>query len=449
MFETLKNAFKVKEIRHKIYWTLLFLLIYRIGCFIPVPGIGEHLLDSEQLANASYLSIMSMMTGGSLANGTLFAMGIGPYINSSIIVQLLAVAIPALERLSKQGEEGRKKIAQITRYLTIVLAVIQSIGILVSYGTASSSGNFASLSAMYAGGSDKVNGFTNFLAYFTVILFYTAGSMITVWIGERITDYGVSNGISLLIFTGIVASAAKFSVQEFQTIFLGSEFDRVALLKFVVYILITLVLFLAIVWVELAERKIPVQYAKQVKGRKMYGGQSTVIPIKVNANGVMPLIFAFSILTFPELIMTLFNATTALSWWSTWLGSQSRYPFYSIFLCLFIFGFAFFYTQIQFNPEDISKTIQQNGGFIPGIRPGKPTADYLKKISNRITLFGAFFLAIVALVPSIVLNAIISSGEASGAFSATGMLIVVSVAIEFNNALESQIMMKNYKGFLK
>ena len=181
MFETLKNAFKVKEIRHKIYWTLLFLLIYRIGCFIPVPGIGEHLLDSEQLANASYLSIMSMMTGGSLANGTLFAMGIGPYINSSIIVQLLAVAIPALERLSKQGEEGRKKIAQITRYLTIVLAVIQSIGILVSYGTASSSGNFASLSAMYAGGSDKVNGFTNFLAYFTVILFYTAGSMITVW----------------------------------------------------------------------------------------------------------------------------------------------------------------------------------------------------------------------------------------------------------------------------
>lgn len=447
MFKTLINAWKVKEIRHKIYWTLLFLLIYRLGCYIPVPGIGTGLLSDEQLSQTSYLGIMSMMTGGSLANGTLFAMGIGPYINASIIMQLLAVAIPPLERLSKQGEEGRKKIASLTRYLTLLLAVIQSIGILVSYGSASDSGNFVSLSAILANGSANTNGFTDFLSYVIVILFFTAGTCLTVWIGERITDYGVSNGISLLIFAGIIASAAIFAVRQFTTIFLSGDFNRIALLQTVAYIIIIVVVFAAIVWVELAERKIPVQYAKQVKGRKMYGGQSSVIPIKVNANGVMPLIFAFSILTFPELLMTLFNWTDAYRWWATWLGSTSRYPFYSIVLCLFIVFFAFFYSQIQFNPEDISKTIQQNGGFIPGIRPGKPTAEYLKKISDRLTLFGAIFLAILALIPSILFNNVLQTGN--GAFSATGMLIVVSVALEFNTALESQIMMKNYKGFLK
>lgn len=448
MFKTLVNAWKIKEIRHKLYWTLLLIVLYRIGCYIPVPGVGTGLLGDAQLEQTSYLSIMSMMTGGSLQNGTLFAMGIGPYINASIIMQLLAVAIPPLERLSKQGEEGRKKIAQYTRYLTLLLAIVQSIGILVSYGAASDTGNFASLSAMLAGGAANVNGFTNFLSYVVVILFYTAGTCMTVWIGERITDYGVSNGISLLIFAGIIATAATFSVRQFTTVFLSGEFNRTALLQTFGYIAIVVIVFGAIVWVELAERKIPVQYAKQVKGRKMYGGQSTVIPIKVNANGVMPLIFAFSILTFPELIMTLFNWSDALNWWSTWLGSTSRYPFYSIVLCLFIVFFAFFYSQITFNPEDISKTIQQNGGFIPGIRPGKPTAEYLKKISNRLTLFGAIFLALLALIPSVVLNLVLPT-SGGGAFSATGMLIVVSVAIEFNTALESQIMMKNYKGFLK
>ena len=451
MFETLKRAFKVKEIRHKIWWTLLFLFIYRVGCYIPVPGVGEHLISSSVDSSTSYLQIMNMMTGGALANGTLFAMGIGPYINASIIIQLLAVAIPPLERLSKQGEEGRKKIANYTRYMTLFLAVIQSIGILVSYGQDSMNyGELASLSAILSGGTANVTGFVKFLTNVIVILFYTAGTCVTMWIGERITDYGVSNGISLLIFAGIIASAATFTVNEFNTIFLGESFDRVALLRFIGYILIVIVVFGAIVWVELAERKISVQYAKQVKGRKMYGGQSTVIPIKVNANGVMPLIFAFSILSFPELIFTLCGWTAGSAWWSTWLGASSRYPFYAIALCLFIVFFAFFYSQIQFNPEDISKTIQQNGGFIPGIRPGKPTADYLKKINNRLTLFGAIFLAILALIPTIVLNLVIpSSSSVGGAFSATGMLIVVSVAIEFNTALESQLMMKAHKGFLK
>ncbi len=449
MFETIKNAFKVKEIRVKMLWTLLFLLLYRVGSYIPVPGIGDQLLSSEQLSKTSYLNIMSMMTGGSLMNGTLFAMGIGPYINSSIIMQLLAVAIPPLERLSKQGEEGRRKISSYTRILTILLAIIQSIGILVSYASNSGTGNFAELSAILAGGKENVTKFTTALSYIIIVLFYTAGSCITMWIGERITEHGISNGISLLIYAGIVASFATFVIKEFSLIFLQGSLDRAELWKFIAYLVIIVVLFAAIVWIELAERKVKVQYAKQVKGRKMYGGQSTEIPIKVNANGVMPLIFAFSILSFPELIGTLFGWQGFINWWQKWLGASSRYPFYSIVLCLLILFFAFFYSQIQFQPEDISKTIQQNGGFIPGIRPGKPTADYLKKTSDRLTLFGAIFLALLALIPSLILNAILPSASTSGSFSATGMLIVVSVALEFNTALESQIMAKKYKGFLK
>ena len=449
MFETIKNAFKVKEIRVKMLWTLLFLLLYRVGSYIPVPGVGDQLLSDSQLSQTSYLNIMSMMTGGSLMNGTLFAMGIGPYINSSIIMQLLAVAIPPLERLSKQGEEGRRKISSYTRFLTILLAIIQSIGILVSYAANSKTGNFAELSAILAGGKENVNGFATAMSYVIIVLFYTAGSCITMWIGERITEHGISNGISLLIYAGIVASFATFVIKEFSLVFLQGSLDRTELWKFIAYLVIIVVLFAAIVWIELAERKIKVQYAKQVKGRKMYGGQSTEIPIKVNANGVMPLIFAFSILSFPELIGTLFGWQGFINWWQKWLGASSRYPFYSIVLCLLILFFAFFYSQIQFQPEDISKTIQQNGGFIPGIRPGKPTADYLKKTSDRLTLFGAIFLALLALIPSLILNAILPSASTSGSFSATGMLIVVSVALEFNTALESQIMAKKYKGFLK
>ncbi len=449
MFETIKNAFKVKEIRVKMLWTLLFLLLYRVGSYIPVPGVGDQLLSNSQLSKTSYLNIMSMMTGGSLMNGTLFAMGIGPYINSSIIMQLLAVAIPPLERLSKQGEEGRRKISSYTRILTILLAIIQSIGILVSYASNSGTGNFAELSAILAGGKENVTRFTTALSYIIIVLFYTAGSCITMWIGERITEHGISNGISLLIYAGIVASFATFVIKEFSLIFLQGSLDRTELWKFIAYLVIIVVLFAAIVWIELAERKVKVQYAKQVKGRKMYGGQSTEIPIKVNANGVMPLIFAFSILSFPELIGTLFGWQGFINWWQKWLGASSRYPFYSIVLCLLILFFAFFYSQIQFQPEDISKTIQQNGGFIPGIRPGKPTADYLKKTSDRLTLFGAIFLALLALIPSLILNAILPSASTSGSFSATGMLIVVSVALEFNTALESQIMAKKYKGFLK
>ncbi len=437
MFTTLKNAFKVKEIRNKIFMTLLFILIYRIGCYIPVPGIGMGLFK-DALKDVSYLNIMSMMSGGSLENGTWFAMGIGPYINASIIIQLLSVAIPSLERMAKQGEEGQKKIAKLTRYGAVILAVIQSIGILVSFNSyIFTSANATSLVSMLFG--------QQWLAYIMIVMFYAAGALITVWIGERITEYGVSNGISLLIFVGILATASNYFVNLINT-FISTGFELSEFWKLIFFIIAIVVIFTAIVWVELAERKVPVQYAKQVKGGKMYGGQSTVIPIKVNANGVMPLIFAYSLLSFPELIMTMFWPTSSFYvWWKTYMGTQSW--LYMLILTLLIFGFAFFYAQIQFNPEDISKSIQQNGGYILGIRPGRPTADYLRRIQHRITLFGAIFLSLVALIPAIIFRLIDPASQAM--FTATGLLICVSVALEFNTALESQIMMKNYKGFLK
>ena len=440
MFETLKQAFKVKEIRVKIWFTLLLLLVYRLGCYIPVPGVGTELISQTDINSLSYLNIMNMMTGGSLQTGTLFAMGIGPYINSSIIIQLLAVAIPSLERLSKQGEEGRKKISQYTRYLTILLAIIQGVGIVINYGgNLVMSDNSTDLSTLLFG--------QTWLAYVVVILFFTAGTVITMWIGERITDYGVSNGISLLIFAGIISSAGHAFVEMVGGI--GSETNNLENFWTLVLMVVAIVIvFTCIVTVELAERKIPVQYAKQIRGQKMYGGQSTVIPIKVNSNGVLPLIFAFSIISFPELIMTLFgwaNSDFNINFWQPYMGTSSW--LYCVVLSLLIIFFAYFYTSIQFNPDDISKSIQQNGGFIMGIRPGKPTAQYLKKISGRITLFGAIFLALIALVPALIFKAIDVSY--ANVFTATGMLIVVSVAIEFNTALQSQIMMKNYKGFLK
>ncbi len=440
MFETLKQAFKVKEIRIKIWITLALLLVYRLGCYIPVPGVGTELIKSDTVNSLSYLNIMNMMTGGSLQTGTLFAMGIGPYINSSIIIQLLAVAIPSLERLSKQGEEGRKKISQYTRYLTIILAVIQATGILINYSdTLVASDNATPLANMLFG--------QEWLAYVVVILFFTAGTVVTMWLGERITDYGVSNGISLLIFAGIISSAGQAFIPMIGNIWSKDGGNLNNFWKLVFMVVAIIVVFTCIVTVELAERKIPVQYAKQIRGQKMYGGQSTVIPIKVNSNGVLPLIFAFSILSFPELIMTLFGWSDSSFgiWWAQWMGTSSW--LYMVVLSLLIIFFAYFYTSIQFNPDDISKSIQQNGGFIMGIRPGKPTAQYLKKISGRITLFGAIFLAFIALVPSIIFKAI--DPTSYNVFTATGMLIVVSVAIEFNTALQSQIMMKNYKGFLK
>ena len=431
MFETLVNAFKVKEVRRKIFITIGLLLVYRIGCFIPVPGL-DYAAMKETIEGNVFLNIMSALTGGSLAMGTLFAMGIGPYINSSIIMQLLTVAIPPLERLQKEGEEGRKKIAQYTRIVTVLLAIIQAVGILLG------SGDLLDTAILPD---------AQWLLYTLVILIMVGGSSLTMWLGERITEHGVGNGISLLIFVGILSTAGTAILNNFTLMSTG---DLNAIWQFIGFIVAVVVIFGVIVYVDLAERKIPVQYAKQVKGRKMYGGQSTFIPMKVNASGVMPLIFAYALLSFPQLICNMFDPNMNwgfTQWWNEWVGMGTW--IYSILVAILIIFFAFFYAQIQFNAEDVSRNIQQYGGFIPGIRPGKPTTDYLAKINNRITLFGAIFLALVALIPTLIFIAV-TGGNSNllNAFSTPGLLIVVSVALEFDKQLQSQIMVRHYKGFL-
>lgn len=433
MFETLKNAFKVKEIRNKIFITIGFLLLYRVGCFVPVPGIASSVFAGTIAAN-DFLGIMSAVSGGSLSNGTLFAMGIGPYINASIIIQLLCIGIPALERLSKSGEEGKKKITMITRYVTLGLAVVQSVAILIATGSEAI--------------TPVLGESLNWLTYTFIVIIFCSGTALTMWIGERITEYGVGNGITLLIFVGILATAGQSILGQLSASIGG---DVNALSALLIFLAAVLVIFACIVTIDLAERKIPVQYAKQIKGRKMYGGQSTFIPIKVNSSGVLPLIFAYAILSFPQMVMGLFWPDKAFPFYTTWLGPNGY--LYPVFLALLIVFFAYFYNAVQFNPEDVSRNIQQYGGFVPGIRPGKPTADYLRKISGRITLFGAIYLALVALVPTYLFR-LIAMTNTSGlglinAFSATGLMIVVSAALEFNTQLESQLMMRHYKGFLK
>ncbi|MBQ7831939.1 MAG: preprotein translocase subunit SecY [Clostridia bacterium] len=438
MLQTIINAFKVKEIRRKVFMMLLLLLVFRIGCFIPVPGLDRTVFQGlfEAGEGNDFLTLMSSITGGALAQGTVFALGIGPYINASIIMQLLSVGIPALERLSKQGEEGRKKIAQYTRYVTILLAIVQSIGIIVNF--ASQEG---AILANFFGGKEWLAG-----TFLTLV--YTAGAFFVMWLGERITDYGVGNGQSMIIFIGIISTAGMTLMNKATNLFS----DDKVIWELLGFVLICALIFFAIVFVDLSERKVPVQYAKQIRGRKMYGGQSSSIPIRISGGGVMPLIFAFSILSFPQMIGSMINGgnNAFTIWWNKWMSASALWPnsiVYSLVLCVLIFAFSFFYAQMQFNPEDVSKSIQQNGGFIQGIRPGKATESYLKKISNRITLFGAIYLSLVAFIPAVAFGWI--SPELVNAFSTTGILIVVSCAMEFEKQLQAQLMMKNYKGFLK
>ena len=430
MFKTIVNAFKVKEIRNKILLTLGLLLIYRIGCWLPVPGIMLQSF-SEAIGGQDFLSLISSISGGALSQGAILSLGISPYISASIIIQLLTIAIPRLEQLSKQGEDGKQKIAFYTKICALVLAIAQAVAIVITYSACLNTKMF---------GFDVPTWVVGCL----VAVILVAGSMFTYWIGEKITELGIANGLSLLIFVGILSTAGTSILANIQGIFSGSYSNIIDL---VVFFAALVLVFGFIVFMDLAERKIPVQYAKQIKGRKMYGGQSTFIPIRVNSTGVMPIIFAMSLLTFPQLVMSIFWPTSsAYAWYSQWLGAGSWV--YIVLVGLLILFFAYFWTQVTFNPDDISRNIQQNGGFIPGIRPGKPTADYLRKISNRITLFGAIFLAVIAIIPSLVFKGI-GGGGLVNAFSATGLLIVVSVAIEINKQLDAQMLMRNYKGFLK
>lgn len=435
MFETLKNALKTKEIRIKIFLTLALLLVFRIGSYIPVPGLDAQAMG--EILSGDFLSVLTSMTGGNLASGTLFALGVLPFINAFIIMQLLTLVIPKLEKLSKEGDAGRRKITQITRYLALVLAAVQGIGIVFGWSDA--------VDAVFSfeSGWDQP-----YLTMAFIVIILMAGSTMVMWLGERITEYGVGNGTSLIIFVGILAQAGATMGNAFSMV--GQNWTLIW--NIIGFILVVFAIFAFIVFIDLSERRVTVQYSKQIKGNKMYGGQTTYIPIRVNGSGVMPIIFASSLLMFPQMIMALFAPQSeAYAWYSTHMGSGTWV--YYVFLALFILFFSYFYAQIQFNPEDISRNIQQYGGFIPGIRAGKPTSDFLKKISNRVTLFGAFFLMIIALVPTFIFDALSTAGGANlgfnSAFSATGLLIVVSVALELNKQLESQIMMKHYKGFLK
>ncbi|MCL2539992.1 MAG: preprotein translocase subunit SecY [Firmicutes bacterium] len=446
MFRTLIDAFKQKDLRNKILLTLFILLVYRIGCWIPVPGIEPAAFDTSFSGeSATFLGLLSSITGGALSNGALLALGVIPYISASIIMQLLTIAIPSLERLSKSGDEGRKKIGKITRWAALILSTAQAIAIVIAFST-NGAINTGALGPL-------IEANVPWLVAAIVAAVLIAGGMFTLWLGEKITDLKIGNGVSLLIFVGILASAGQAILQSIQAAV--ADIDKIWSL--IIFLGTVILIFGLIVFIDLAERRIPVQYAKQIKGRKMYGGQNTHIPIKVNSSGVLPLIFATALVAFPQLLMSIFWPTSpAFEWYSTNMGMGS-WPFFVV-TAILIFFFTYFYSQIAFNPEDVSRSLQQNGGFVQGYRAGKPTADYLKKISSRITFFGATYLAFIFIIPSLAFKSIqdfTTIGGSAGAaglvtaFSVTGLLIVVSVALEFDKQLNAQMMMKNYRGFLK
>ena len=416
MWETLRNAWKIADLRKKILYTLFMLLIYRLLCFIPTPGINRETVAAA-VKGISLLDFISTMTGSNMEQFTIMAMGITPYINASIIMQLLCVAIPKLEELQKEGEEGRKKIAQITRYVTVGLGFLQAVGI--AYGLRVSTNN-------------------NWYDYVTIGICLSAGTALAMWIGERINDKGIGNGISMLIFVGIISRMSAYIVSYGKNFSIGAY----SVVQVLVVLLVSLLMIVCVVGVEMGERRIPIQYAKRMVGRRMYGGQSTHIPLRVNSSGVLPLIFASAIMQLPATIFSFMPNSKAAQWWETFYG---RSGWYMVIFALLILGFTFFYNSITFNPIEISKNIQQNGGMIPGIRQGKPTSDYIAKISKRITLFGAIFLALLATLPTIFYNLV----GMSLPLAASSLLIAVSVAIETMRQLESQMMMRHYKGFLK
>ena len=413
MLEKMKSAWRIPELRKKIIYTFGMLLLYRLLCCIPVPGVNIAAV-SDAVKNFSVLDFMNMMTGGSFQNMTIMAMGITPYINASIILQLLTVAIPTLEKLAKEGPEGRKKITEWTRYLTVALAFIQAVGLV-----------FAMRANSYGG-----------IWYLVIGVSMAAGTSLAMWIGERITENGIGNGISLLIMAGIVSNMFNWSRQAVVGLIDGT----VGIIAVLVVVLAFLVMIVAITYVDMGERRIPVQYAKRMVGRKMYGGQSTHIPMKLNSTGFMPLIFGFAILQFPATVFAFFPTSGINLWWQ---GFQSS-VWYQVVLAVLIIAFTYFYTGITFNPADISKNMQQNGGIIPGIRQGRATTDYLARVSSRLTLFSALFLAVLATIPTIITRLF----GVSTPFAASSVLIAVSVGIETIRQVEAQMVMRHHKGFL-
>ena len=464
MIKTIRNAWAVPELRKKIIFTVFALLIFRLGSAIPVPYIDAHTLAMHlESQSGTILGLMNAMSGSAFSMATVFALSIQPYINSSIIIQLLTVAIPSLERLAKEGgEEGRKKIASITRYTTVAIALLQGFGY---YSLIKSFNNGALIDAA---------GMPAWWIGIVIVLSFTAGSAFLMWLGEQITEFGIGNGISIILFAGIVSrvpqmvmdcihgvnmwsgvkagSVTAEAIMKAQpTVYKTVEeaqayIDRAALAPWMIPVIIIgmLALVVFIVFINNAERRLPVQYAKRVVGRKMYGGQSTHIPMKVNMSGVMPIIFAQSIAALPATIGAFMGWTTENSGMMRLFDTSK--PFYSIMYFLMIVGFSYFYASMTFNPIEVSNNLKKNGGFIPGFRPGKPTADFITKVLNKITMFGALYLSVIAIAPIITGNIV---GYGSLAIGGTSVIIVVGVALETVKQMEAQMLMRHYKGFLE
>ena len=448
MFKTIRNAWKLPELRRKLLFVVFALLIFRLGAAIPVPYINTEYLQQYISANSGTIfGLLNTLSGSALSHATLFALSIQPYINASIIIQLLTIAIPALERLAKDGgEEGKKKIQSITRYTTLAIGLLQDFGyytLIKSYGLLTNEGFWAGL---------------------VIVVSFTAGAVFLMWLGEQITEFGIGNGISIILFTGIVSrgpamittlvtgvknyvsapDTTSWTDEAIQALQASTMHPLVALL--LVVGMLALVVF--IVFVSNAERKIPVQYAKRVVGRKMYGGQSTHIPIKVNLSGVLPIIFAQSIAMIPATIgMFVPSSQTEGSGWNTFLSVfNSTSALYAVIYFLLIIAFSYFYATIQFNPVEVANNLKKNGGFVPGFRPGRPTAEFLGKVLSRLTFFGAIYLGIVAILPIIVENATSITNLSIGG---TSVIIVVGVALETVKMIEAQMLMRHYKGFLE
>jgi len=431
LFQTIKNAWKIPDLRKKILFTLLMLVIFRFGSFIPVPFLSTEAISAfmSNMGEDSLLNLMNMFSGGAFSQATIFAMSISPYINASIIMQLLTVAIPALERISKEGVEGRKKIAQWSRYLTVVLALVQAWGLYM---------------ALNKNLLNTPEGIPSWLIMVTIILTFTAGTAFLMWLGEQINEKGIGNGISMLIFAGIVSRGPELV----RTIMSYMQSGNLHWIGVIVLVIVAILVIGFVVFMNNSERRIPVQYSKRVVGRKMYGGQSTHIPIKVAAAGVMPIIFAMSIMAFPATIAGFFGKTAAntTGFWGGVLNFMSSdHWFYAILYFLLIIFFTYFYTAIQYNPIEMANNMKKNGGFIPGIRPGKTTSDYISKSMTKITLAGAIFLGIIAVLP-ILMSQFAGINISIGG---TSLLIMVGVALETVKQMESQMVMRHYKGFLE
>ncbi len=426
MLQTLRNAWKIEELRKKILFTLVIILLYRLGNAIPVPDVNIALLNAYFAQQQStILGLLDVMSGGAFSNATIFALSIQPYINASIIIQLLCIAIPSLERLSKEGgEEGRKKIASITRYATVAIGLIQGF----AYYMLIMNNNMLNADAQ------------GIWSAIVIILTFTSGSALIMWLGEQITEFGIGNGISMILFASIISRLPTSLITTVRNIAAGNLQWWLAVLMLIGAV----AMIVLIVYVNDAERRIPVQYAKRVVGRKMYGGQSTHLPMKVNMSGVMPIIFAQSIASIPATIAAFTGKTDG--WVNTWFGTNSI-PYAIIYFLLIIF-FAYFYSTIQFNPVEVANNLKKNGGYIPGFRPGKPTSEFIQKVLNKITLFGAIYLGIIAIVPILISHFSNAAALTGLSLGGTSIIIVVGVALETVRALEAQMLMRNYKGFL-